>query len=377
MTARRYAFVAGGGTAGHVMPAVSIARALVALGYDRTEIEMIGSRRGQESILLAEEGFPLTLLAGRGIARRLDARSLMANVGAVAGLAWATVRATAALASRRPRVVVSVGGYASFPACAAAVVLGVPLVLVNVDAVPGLVHRLMAPLAAASAVAFEGTRIARAVVTGTPVRAELEAVERSPAAAARARASLGLAPGCATVGVFGGSLGARRLNDAAVALTTAWAGRDDRSIYHVVGRRTWEARAGTGDDSGSTPGRPAYRAVPFLEQMALLYEAADVVVCRAGAITVAELSVAGVPAVLVPLPGAPRDHQTANARALVAAGGAVLLPDAECDGPRLAALLDELLGDPQRLASMSEALVRIGRRGAATRVAELVVAHAR
>lgn len=377
MSGRPYAVVAGGGTAGHVMPALSIARALADLGRDRGQITMMGSRRGQEAVLLANEGFPLTLLPGRGIARRLDSWSLLANVGAVAGLLSATVQALSAFARRRPRVVISVGGYASFPACVGAVVLRIPLVLVNVDAIPGLVHRLVAPFAAASAVAFEGTPLPRAVVTGTPVRAELEAAERSPATAARARASLGLPPGCATVGFFGGSLGARRLNEAAAALAVAWAGRDDRTIYHVVGRRTWEARSATGDGHGPSSRGPVYRSVPFEERMTLLYEASDVVVCRAGAITVAEVSVTGVPAVLVPLPGAPKDHQTANALALVTAGGAVLLPDSECDGPRLAALLDELLDDPDRLASMSAALRRIGRRGAAARVAELAVSHAR
>ena len=147
MTARRFAVVAGGGTAGHVLPALAVARALAGRGHDRSTIEMVGSRRGQEAALLAGEGFPVTVLPGRGLVRRPGWSELVANVGAVLGVAWAVVRATSAMARWRPAVVVSVGGYASFPAGVAAVVLRVPLVLVNTDAVPGLVHRLLARFA--------------------------------------------------------------------------------------------------------------------------------------------------------------------------------------------------------------------------------------
>jgi len=335
---------------------------------------MVGSRRGQEAALLAGEGFPLTLLAGRGISRRLGLSDIVANIGAVAGLSWATAQAIAHLARWNPQVVVSVGGYASFPAGAAAILLRVPLVLVNVDAVPGMVHRVLGSHAAASAVAFPGTPLPRAVVTGTPVREEVQAVDRSPSAVAAARAALGLPVGRLTVGVFGGSLGARSINEAVASLARRWAGREDLSVYHVMGRRNWHAPDACG--LNSTAGL-FYKVLPFEDRMPLLYEAVDVMVCRAGAITVAELAVAGVPAVLVPLPGAPGDHQTANAEALVAAGAAVLVPDRECDVGRLGEVLDELLSDPARLAAMGAAARALGRPDAAGRVAELVDAHAR
>ncbi len=381
-----------------MLEALAIARALVDRGHDRGSVEMVGSRRGQEAALLAGEGFPLTLLAGRGISRRLGLSDIVANIGAVAGLSWATAQAIAHLARWNPQVVVSVGGYASFPAGAAAILLRVPLVLVNVDAVPGMVHRVLGSHAAASAVAFPGTSLPRAVVTGTPVREEVQAVDRSPSAAAAARTALGLPVGRLTVGVFGGSLGARSINEAVASLARRWAGREDRCVYHVMGRRNWHAPDAGGQDAtagvGVGPhateepglGRPGgqdataglfYKVLPFEDRMPLLYEAVDVMVCRAGAITVAELAVAGVPAVLVPLPGAPGDHQTANAEALVAAGAAVLVPDGECDVGRLGAVLDELLSDPARLAAMGAAARALGRPDAAGRVAELVDAHAR
>ena len=158
------------------------------------------------------------------------------------------------------------------------------------------------------------------------------------------------------VGVFGGSLGARRINEAACDLVDEWRDRSDRAVYHVVGRRDWPA----GGDPTPTAGVPIVRRVPYEEHMELLYAAVDVMVCRAGAMTVAELAVTGCPAVLVPLPGAPGDHQTANARVLEQAGGARVLADTDCNGATLRRLLDELLVDGARLAAMGRAAVPSG-----------------
>jgi UDP-N-acetylglucosamine--N-acetylmuramyl-(pentapeptide) pyrophosphoryl-undecaprenol N-acetylglucosamine transferase len=374
-----FAVISGGGTGGHVFEALAVARSLRAMGHDPGTIELVGSRRGQEALLLAGQGFPFTLLPGRGIVRRFDAASVRANVGAVAGLAWATGREIVRLARRRPSVVVSVGGYASFPADAAAVVLGVPLVLVTIDAVPGAVHRLLARRAAANAVALPGSGLPRAVVTGVAVRPEIIEVDRGEPASARARKELEVPEHRRVVGVMGGSLGARRVNLAALGLAERWRGRDDVAIYHVTGRRDADevrrdasARRLSADGEGLS-----YRMVAFETRMPRFYEAVDVMVCRAGASTVAELTVAGVPSVLVPLPGAPGDHQGANARALVDAGAALLVPDAACEPDALAAALDGLLADPERLRAMGEAARALGRPDAADRIGALVVAHAR
>lgn len=377
MTRGAFAVISGGGTGGHVFEALAIARALRALGHGAESIELVGSRRGQEATLLAAEGFPFKLLPGRGVVRRLDLAALQANAGALVGLGWATARELLDLARRRPRVVVSVGGYASFPADAAAVVLGVPLVLVTIDAVPGAVHRLLAGRAAANAVAYPGTGLPRAVVTGVAVRQEITEVERGASAAARARKELELPAQRQVVGVVGGSLGARRVNEAAVGLAARWRARDDLAMHHVTGRRDAEAMSRQAAALG-LPGVDglSYRSVAFEDRMARLYEAVDVMVCRAGASTVAELAVAGVPSVLVPLPGAPGDHQTANARTLVDAGAAVLVSDEDCTPERLATVLDGLLADPERLAAMGAAARALGRPDAADRIAGLVVAHA-
>jgi UDP-N-acetylglucosamine--N-acetylmuramyl-(pentapeptide) pyrophosphoryl-undecaprenol N-acetylglucosamine transferase len=382
VTGRRYAVVAGGGTAGHALPALSVAQALVARGAEPGSIELVGSRRGPERALLAGRGFPVTLLPGRGFSRRRSLRAAGANLAAALGVAEALVWAVAAFARWRPRVVVSVGGYASFAPATAAVLLGVPLVLVNTDAVPGLVHRLLGRFAAVAAVAFPATPLPRAEVTGTPVRDEIRAVDRGEEARAAAKHQLGVPPGRRLVGVFGGSLGARRINQAASGLAQRWASRDDLALRHVVGRRDWDGlaerdgRAEAPAEDGPSGGLH-YRRVPFEERMDLLYQAADLVVCRAGAITVAELAVAGVPAVLVPLPGAPGDHQARNAEVLVAAGAAVLVADERCTAEHLAEVLEPLLADPERLEAMGRAARALGRPDAADRVAELVGAHVR
>jgi UDP-N-acetylglucosamine--N-acetylmuramyl-(pentapeptide) pyrophosphoryl-undecaprenol N-acetylglucosamine transferase len=363
--------IAGGGTGGHVVPSLQIARALAERGRS---IEFYGSRRGQEALLWPELGFAFTLLPGRGIRRSLRPDALWANAGAVLGLLWATAASVASFVARRPRAVVVVGGYAGFPAGLAALLTRAPLILVNTDAVPGAVNAVLGRVSPASAVAFPGTDLPRAQVTGTPVRPELGAVERSPAARHEARAALGLPADRPTVAAVGGSLGARRINTAVAGLAERWAERRDLSLYHVAGRRDYEQFA-TDVRGGDGPGLD-YEVVPFEDRMPLLYGAADLFVCRAGAMTVAELLVCGVPAILVPLPGAPRDHQTRNAEVLVAAGAAVLVPDAECTAARLEAEVGALLADTDRLAAMGTAARQMGHPDAAARVAELVDAHA-
>ncbi len=376
MSRRRYALVAGGGTAGHVFVVLAVARALAELGVPPEEIELVGSSRGQEAVRARGQGFPLTLLPGRGIRRSLAPAALWANAGALVGLTWALLRALVLVARRRPRVVVSAGGYASVPAGLAAAVFGVPLVLVNVDARAGAAQRLLGRFAAASAVAFGGTGLPHPVLTGAPVRQELAGLERSPAAAGAARQRLGIPADRRTVVVMGGSLGARRLNEAARALATEWAGRADLTLYHVCGERNVEALRTAPPPVPDGAGL-CYRLVPFEQDSAALYLAADLLVCRAGASTVAELCLVGAPAVLVPLPGAPGDHQRANAAALVDAGAAVLVEDHQCTGRRLAEVVGPLLAEPGRLAEMGRAAATLGRPDAATAVATLVQAHAR
>lgn len=368
---RPWAVIAGGGTGGHVTPAIAIANALVARGHDPASIHFVGSARGIESTMVPAAGFSVVLLPGRGIQRRLA----LANVAAIAGLFAGVIRAMWLVARRRPSVVVSVGGYASAPCSLAAVALRVPLVLAEQNAHPGAAHRLVARFAKAAAVTFAGTPLPRAVVTGNPVRAEILAVDRATMRA-KARAELGLPGDRRVVLVFGGSLGARRLNEAVASLAGRWHDRRDLAIRHVVGSRDWDDGEGDGTGTADAATGLVYQRVRFEDRMDLALAAADVVVCRAGASTIAELTAVGLPAIYVPYPAATGDHQSANARAVAAVGGGVLVPDADLDADRLAAELDTMLHE-ERLVAMADAARALGRPDAADRVAALVEEHAR
>jgi len=368
-----FALVSGGGTAGHVQPALAVGEALVAAGHEPSEIHFVGSRRGMEGQLVTKAGFKITLLPGRGIKRRLS----LDNVGALAGLAVAGVLAVALVLRRRPRVVVTVGGYAGLPCALAAVLARVPLVVVSYDVVPGASNRLVARFATKCAVAFEGTSLPNQVVTGAPLRSGVLNAERSEQGREEACKALGVPLERFLLVVSGGSLGARTLNQAAIALAKSWATRGEFTVYHVAGDRnlaavSQEARAaGLGPHEAPGTGLD-YRLVGYEARMPELLAACDLAVCRAGASTVAELAAMGVPSALVPLPGAPNDHQTRNAEVLTKVGAAILVPDDECSGARLAQIVESLSGDPERLAAMGKAAQSVGHRDAAARVAEVV-----
>lgn len=365
----RFALVAGGGTVGHAAPALAVAEELAARrGCD--SVELVGSYRGSGAELFAGSRLPVTLLPGRGIRRSFAPGAMVGNLLALCGLAVGLARSLALVALRRPRVVVALGGFGSIPPALAAVAARVPLVVVNIDVVPGAANRLLARLAAACAVAWPGTDLPRARVTGAPLRREIADLGTAPPGRAAAREKLGLPLDRLVVGAFGGSLGARRLNEAVLDLAKQWALRQDVAIYHVTGKRDRDWAADMSPRIGEDG--LVYMQVAYEERMDLLYSAVDVVVCRAGAMTMAELAALGVPAVVVPIPWAPRDHQSANARVLERHGAALVLPDGECTGERLDELLGEILAGTERLSDMAGAARSLGRSGATSAVADLV-----
>ena len=374
--------ISGGGTAGHVVPGLAVADALVERGHDRSSIHYVGSERGVERTMVPAAGFPLTLLPGRGIQRKLT----FANIGAAAGLLRAIARAVRLVRRERPAVLLALGGYASVPAALGAALWRVPIVVAEQNAVPGAANRLIARFAKASAVSFPRTALPRAVFTGNPVRREvleLAADDRRPGA--RVKVGLDGEDRRVLIVAFGGSLGARRINDAIIALATMWRERDDIALRHVIGERDWpryaEQVTALDDDllQRVRAGGPAlhYDAIRYENDMPTVYAAADLIVCRAGASTVAELAVAGVASVLVPLPHAPGDHQTANARAMADAGGAVLLTDGDATPERVRDTLDVLVRNRDTRRRMADAARSLARPDAAERVADLVEHHAR
>ncbi len=361
MSERVYALLAGGGTGGHTYPAIALAQELVARGHDPSTIRFVGGRRGPEGRIVADAGFAIDLLPGRGLQRRVT----LANVGVVAQTFVAFVLAIVLVRRHRPRVVVGFGSYASLPCVVAAWLWRVPRVVHEQDAVPGLANRLGVRLGARPAVSLPGTPLPGAVLTGNPVRPVFRHFTRSPARAP------------AIVAVFGGALGARTINDAALGLYDRWRARTDVAVHHVCGPRNEETCVTRLRDLRRAGDTLRYDLVAYEARMDELFARASVAVCRAGAGTVAELTAAGLPAVLVPLPGAPSDHQMRNARALEDAGAAIVVPDAECDAARLDPLLSALLADPPRLESMSAAARTLARPDAAGALADLVEAVGR
>lgn len=356
-----FAVIAGGGTAGHVTPGVAVARELVGRGHDASSLHFVGARRGVEADVVPAAGFPLTLLPGRGIRRSLSP----SNIGAVAGLLAAIVRAVLLVRRLRPRVVLATGGFASVPCVLAATVWRVPIVVAEQNAVPGAANRLASRWARACAVSFPGTDLPNAVVTGNPVRSEI-------LAAAALEDTTTPVAGRHRILVFGGSLGALHINRAVLDLMAATP--PPAHVRHLIGRRDWPELADTAE---ALSGVADYEPVEYEHDMASTLVATDLAVCRAGASTVAELAVTGTPSILVPLPGAPGDHQTANARGLERVGAAIVLPDDELDPSTLGEAITAILSDDDRLARMATAARGFARPDAAARVADLVEEHAK
>lgn len=352
------------------MPGLAVASALTERGWPAEGIHFVGSARGIDAQIVPDAGFGVTLLGGRGLtARRVN----LTNARAAASLAWATMRGIALVRRRRPAAVLSLGGYAALPATVGAVIWRVPLVIAEQNAVASATNRLLGRFARAAAVPVRGTGLHREVVTGNPVR---PAVVEAALGAGEARVQLGWPADATVVVVFGGSLGSLRINTATWTALASLQDRDGVFVYHVVGKRDWAERP------PPPPRRPDgslvrdwYRAVPFDEQLPVALAAADVAICRAGASTVAELSVIGTPAVLVPLPIATNDHQRRNAEELVATGAARVVADAEFDGQRMLAELEQMLELQHPLRPERPPEATFGRRDSAQRVAQLVIQH--
>lgn len=346
-----------GGTGGHVYPALAVASELLARGY---RVEWVGSARGLENRVVPAAGIHLHKLSVRG----LRGKGLLDKVMGLISLLLASVQALWLVLHRAPGCVVGMGGYASGPAGVAAWLLRKPLLIHEQNAVAGTTNRMLAPIAARVAAGFPNAFASGVenVVLGNPVRAQLLQVRVEGAYRFDGERPLRLL-------VLGGSLGAQAIN---AALPQMLAELEETSaqnieIWHQTGTAHIDHVLGLYGKKIS----PALRVVPFIEEMEEAYLWADLVVCRAGALTIAELAVVGRPAILVPLPQAIDDHQTANARALTEVGGAVLMPQTELDGVRLATLVQGLVSAPEKLRAMAQASFEAAQPDAAQRVCDL------
>jgi UDP-N-acetylglucosamine--N-acetylmuramyl-(pentapeptide) pyrophosphoryl-undecaprenol N-acetylglucosamine transferase len=350
--------IAGGGTGGHIIPAIAIARQLQAQG--KADVQFLGTPRGLESRLVPQAGFPLTLIK----VGQLNNVSLLTRARTLVDLPLSILRCMALLRRFRPHAVIGVGGYASGPAMLAAQLLRIPTLAFEPNAVPGMANRLVGKRVAAAAVNFApaAAYFRNARVTGIPVRSEFFALPpRTSQDTAQHPHLL----------IFGGSQGARVLNQTMPQIIAQLlAAVPTLTVLHQAGARHAETTQAAYAASGADPSR--WQVHAFLDDMPARFAAADVILARSGASTVAELAAAGKPAVLIPFPQAADDHQRKNAEVLAEAGAAVMIIEAELTSDRLLRELTHLLAMPAQLAAMAEAARALAHPDAAEVIAGMV-----
>ena len=348
--------LAGGGTGGHVIPALAIARELQS--RHAAECCFIGTSRGIETRLVPAAGFPLELIH----VGALNQVSLATRVKTLLGLPLAVLSSLRIVRKFRPDVMIGVGGYASGPAMLAAALSRVPTVAFEPNVVPGFANRMVARFVSAAAVHFEETKkyFRNCRVTGVPVRAEFfELPQREPATPP-------------TVLVFGGSQGARAINQAMTGAMATLKGRiPGIKLLHQTGERDYDM----------TVAAYAKLAMPvevfkFMDDMPAMFARADLTISRSGASTVAEIAAAGKPSVFVPFPKAADDHQRRNAEAMQSVGAAVMLEERDLTPGKLADTIAELLSDPVKLKGMCAAAKGMAHPNATRDIAELAVSLA-
>lgn len=354
--------VAGGGTGGHIYPALAIAQGL-RRAFPGCEVFYVGTAKGLEADIVPRAGLPFRTITAAGLKRSLTVKNISALGLALKGVgeAYSIIRET------KPAAVIGTGGYVSGPVLLAACLSRVPILIHEQNAFPGLTNRMFARVAGCVALSFsEAARYLRAVrirMTGLPVREEFLQANRE-----NSRARLGVDTQTVLLS-FGGSRGAERLNQAVVDVIRAYAGRSDIMIYHATGKLGYhkflELLSAEGIETGSVGN---ITIAPFFYQIADYLAAADLVICRAGAATIAELTCLGRPAVLIPYPYATANHQEFNARALESRGAAVVIRDVELTGERLLREVGGLLSNPDKLRVMAENSRRFGKPDALERI---------
>jgi UDP-N-acetylglucosamine--N-acetylmuramyl-(pentapeptide) pyrophosphoryl-undecaprenol N-acetylglucosamine transferase len=349
--------LAGGGTAGHTSPLLATADALRDRDPDIT-LTCLGTERGIETRVIPQAGLPLELIPPVPLPRRPTL-----DLARVPGRLRSAVRSAGEVLDRiEPDVVVGFGGYVALPAYFAARRRRIPMVIHEGNAMPGLANKVGVRFTRHVATSFPDTPLPHAVFTGMPIRRQISGLDRAKLRG-EGRAEFDLDPERPTLLVTGGSQGARRINHATSGAARALADAGIQVLHHAG--RVEEAAV------SPRPGDPAYRVLPYIERMDLAYAAADLVVCRAGANTVTEVSCTGLPAVFCPLPIG-NGEQVRNARPVVEAGGALLVDDEAMTAAWIGRTVPELLADPARLEAMSRAAVDLLPRDADVRLAAMI-----
>jgi len=363
-----------GGTAGHVNPALALA-GLIRQRRPESDILFVGARRGIEKRLIEEAGWPFRAVEVSSFHRSFKPKEIRHNLISLKNLITSPAQAKSLLREFPADLVVGTGGYASYPMIRAAAKMGIPTAIHESNAIPGLTTRMLEPYADLIMVGFEECRKnyknpEKVLVTGTPVRGDFFELTK-----AQAKAKLGVDDGRPLVVSFWGSLGAGNMNRQMADFLALES--DERPFHHVHGagvvgcQQMTDYLAEKGVDLSRTP---EVEVREYIHDMGTLMRAADLVICRAGASTISELTALGVPAIIVPSPNVANNHQEHNARVLADVGGAVMLLEKDCSGELLFQTAREILRDEARGRRMSAAMAQLGTVDAAEQIYEAIMA---
>ena len=368
--------VSGGGTGGHIYPAIAIAKMCQEI-YPDCDILYIGTEGGMESDLVPREGIAFKGITVAGFKREISLKIFSTIAKAIKGF----FQSRAYLKEYKPDLVIGTGGYVSGPVLLAAVTMGIPIMLHEQNVYPGITNRLLSRYAKVSAISWDESRKHlkkpdNAVLTGNPIRAEITLANRE-----ESRKRFGLDDKLPVILIFGGSQGAARINQEALLAASDMVKDDKAIVILVTGKAKYQEMVEETKSKGIEYGilgedtavdKPMLLLAPYIYDMAEALASADLVVCRSGAITLAELTARGIPSILIPHPFVPDNVQEKNARALEAKGAAIVLLDGELSKESLNENVSRLINDPQALSMMKKSAYDIGIRDATEKLSECV-----
>jgi UDP-N-acetylglucosamine--N-acetylmuramyl-(pentapeptide) pyrophosphoryl-undecaprenol N-acetylglucosamine transferase len=355
--------IAGGGTAGHINPGIAIAK-YIRQKHPDVEILFVGTQKGLETRLVPREGFELKLITVRGFRRKLSIDTLIA----VKELFQGILEARRLIRTFQPDIVIGTGGYVCGPVVFNAAGMHIPTFIHEQNAFPGVTNKILSRFVNAVAISFKESdqyfkAAKRLIHTGNPVRSELLKTDRQAA-----RKKLGISPSIPVVVIMGGSRGAGRINETAVKMLRECYQNSDGHVIFATGEAQFEAINGRFTDK-----KPAsLEIVPYIYDAADVYTAADLIICRSGAITLSELQVLGVPSILIPSPNVTANHQEYNARALEKDGGAVVILEKDLNARLLYSQMKELLKDREQLQKMARNARKNGIPNATEKIYEIL-----
>lgn len=364
--------VSGGGTGGHIYPALTLIRTLQQK-VDKLEVLYVGTHAGLEADIIPKEGIPFATVDLQGFKRSLSPENLLRAARAIKGVG----KAMGIVRKFQPDVVVGTGGYVCGPVLMAASLLGIPSLIQEQNVIPGITNKILSKFVNKIATGYQEANGAfpakKVVFTGNPIRQEVMA-QRQEAD----YEDFALRPGTTTILVSGGSRGARTINRAMVEVLKHYAGRRDVQILHATGKGEYEDIISRISAAGLDL-QQAYniKVKPYLYNMPQAMAIADLAIFRAGATGLAELTAKGIPAILVPYPYAAENHQEHNARAVEKAGAARVILNKDLTAQGLIQAIDELIGKPEKLQAMAKASAKLGRPEAADTISELIIELAR